>query len=392
MPLTIENKFIAPTSPQELVREQQQHVLLKHVSPTGYAFNMPVTVHSDTIDLTDIPSGSTITASLTGSKKPVTLLVKDGVKVKVVDIGNDYSKVHVKTESGDHSVARGYGYFATNNYVNNNGTIPFNDPNFKGTSVNATAKIKEGTYAYDYNVGEVDAVYCRHLASIVLALRADDNPLSWKDSRTTILAPEAIPKIFTDVAATERKIFDIITGSEHVVTTPKYALGETLRLQLMSLSEGMPPNEIRELKYYVSLNDYDRDDVVGHACALVLRSKSDNDGNITHKIKMYDPNLTYNHVSFTDDTPDLSAVKNLMFNDLFPLHEEYKDLKSLKLYELNPEWDNGVTQIEATDKGSRFFHDYTFKFDKDELELTYRTPVEKCLKDMGFKKVEDKTE
>lgn len=385
MPVTV-NKSVAP----EVVSAQEQGVKLIKESPTGYFFRMPVVVKDRILDLTDIPAGFVVTASLRENQKSVLLKVKDGVKVQVADTFDSRTKIHVQTESGDHSIGRGYVYYANDNKKNINGKYKFNDPSFVGSSVDKTLELKEAMYKGRINFGESDIIYCRHLSNAALALRDKNGPYTWKEARDKYFAIPNLHKTFSNRERSEFVSFDFLYGTENIVNIHRLNLGKALKAQLMELSKDIKANETREKKYYLILENPEDLGGVNHACAMVLRAKCDAAGEVVHKIKLYDPNISYNHVSFADDSPDLALVNDLTFEELFPLADSYEKYKQIMIHELNKDWDQGVPQAIATNLGSNTVHNYIYDEANDRLVIASEEPLAKYLDVHGFKKIMDK--
>lgn len=387
MPVKI-NKVIAP----EIQSAKEQGVTLVKESPTGYFFHMPVVVKDHTIDLTDIPKGSIVTAALGANQEPVLLKVKDGVKVQIDDDYDSRTKIHVLTESGGHSIGRGYVYFANDNKKNINGKFNFDDLVFAGPISEKVVELKEAVYKVSVDFGSDRTIFCRHLANAALAFRHSENPLNWKEARDKYFSLPNLLKTFTNREASESIVFDLISGTESIVNTHRLNLGKTLRAQLKELSKDIQPNETREKKYYVILENPLDLMGINHACAMVLRSKCDVNGEVVHKIKMYDPNITFNHVSFADDSSDLALVADLTFEELFPHADKYSNYKQMRIHELNKDWDMGVTQLTATNNGRNKVTDYIYDEASDKLVVAAEQTLEEHLEAQGYHKLFDKKE
>lgn len=376
---------IGSVSADLTLSQEKQNVFLTQVSPTGYICNMPVTV-AKTVDFTNVPVGSTIVSILSENQKPVSLKVKDGVDVRVVDSFESHAKVMVETESGNRFKARGHASFATQNFKNVNGDYQFNDPNFKDDFVKTRVELNGTVLEHQLEVDD-RTIFCRHLAAAALMMREENAPMDWKTSRNVRFLPKNLPNEFSSIEFYERLAVDIHTGTQFYYQCAKADMGKTLYAMCGNIArQQTEPGDI-EVKFYVVLNN--EKDPDGHACALVLRCKMDENKRQTFKIKLYDPNMSFNHVSFAEDRDGLT-IKNLKFTDLFPMHEHYEEFDIMHFYELNPEWSEGVTQVEAVQMNAGLIHEYEYLPEDANLTLIRTLTLRKQLAEIGFVKIGEK--
>lgn len=384
MPVSLEAPApVSVASPQEVYRTEKQKVVLSQISPTGYLCTMPVTV-SGRVDFTDLPSGSTIEMLLKQGQQPVIFKVKDGVKVSVLDPLRVHTKIEVKTESGGYARAKDYAYLSRPNFESINGDYDFNDTKFQGTELKTRLKIDEETYERCAEYPSERKIFCRHLALAALKLRTEKRHGSWTNNYQTYFHKNALPSVFNDIQKYEDAVIDVHVSSQYQYVAYKNELGSVLHVMFKNILKHMEANKTLEAMFYVTLNGPDPK-ISGHSCALVVKCESDKDNNPTFKIKLYDPNLTYNHMTFS--TLDIAKIKKLQFEDIFMHHASYEEYDSLNFFELNSGWSEGISQLQATWHESKVVHVHEYSPDSDTLVLVRKSYLKNNLDLWDFKKV-----
>lgn len=387
MPVTLDLPIRA-MSAQEEIREDRQNIRLSQVQSNAYLFNMPVSVYSGKVDFTDIPSGSKIIAVLAPGQEATTFKVNDGVQVRVLDPVHSYAKITVQTPSGDTFKARGYACLATQRWANLNHKYHFNDPTAPESTVKHVVRLREGVYEYTQPIKPEHRIVCRHFALEALKFRQADACLNWKQAREVFFDPLYLPYLFNDLQAYEDSIIDINVGTENIFACFKPDLGPHLSIIFESLGQNMKRNTVKEAKFYVVLLNTEKPDTSDkHACAMILRTKCNEYGNLTHKIKLYDPNMTFNHMSFAEDQTT-SSIRDLQFKDLFAMHHLYEDFDAVQLFEINRFWDRGISQSDANDFEKSEVNILQYFRDTNKIELADNQSLKDNLERLQFKKVD----
>lgn len=379
---------IRPMSRQEEIREDRQKITITSVIQNKFhVFNMAVAVTDDVVDFTDIPSGNAITGALACFQTPITFKVKDDVGVYIADPWQTHAKVTVETESGFSYKPPGYLYWTRDNFRNINGRYCFNDPTFTSDSLTISTQVLQETYCYKRPVVPGLPIYCGHYATEVLRLRGEAD---WKRVCDRHLAVKNLPNVFTDFQAIENEYADIIIGTRHTFASSRHNLGNLLHGMLSRMSANMLPDSVIEKKYFTLLTKAGEPAGNKHACAIILRCKKDSDGFVVHKIKVYDPNMTYNSLSMVD-FPHMGFVKAMKFADLFGDKVEYASFDAVSLYELNDEWDEGEFQMDETTKHDGMVYQYKYSSDEDRLVCVKKEFILNRLEGIHFVKVNEES-
>lgn len=381
-------EVIRPMSRQEEIREDRQKITtLESYNKKFFIFNMAVAVNDQVVDFTDIPSGLSITGALPAGQKSVTFKVQDGVNVFLADPQLTHAKVIVETESGERYKPPGYLYWTRTNFSNINGKHRFNDPNFTGNKVTIPIKVDSETYSIVKPVYEHLPIFCGHFTVAALKLRG--RVADWKKECDRHFAVVNLPKVFNGFQMIEDIHADIIISTRHTYATFKPYIGQLLYGMLCRLGYNMPPDSVREKKYYALMANSVDPASEKHACAVILRCKTNAEGYATFKIKVYDPNITYNSLSMID-SPEMGFIRNMSFEDLFVQHSVYQAFDSVYFYELNPEWNNGKSQIAETLEEDGELYQYKYSVNMDTLVCAKKNPlVERLERFNSMKEVEE---
>lgn len=269
---------------------------------TSVRFSVPVNSMKNTWDFTDLENTTQVYLELQdGQKEDVYLKIRDGMNVRVFDTVNSKVKVHLYKEDGSHSIASGYSYFANEDLNGLNGVGKFIQTS-DGFSVDYYGDTYRLTMPPNIKYDPKN-VWCRHLAidTIMSRIYQQHGYPNWKDHRDTYYTPENLSMVFVDQEACERKIFDARCGDAYVAPTAHFGSLLSGTIKHLSKDLKLKGNESKEFLFYVSIiSPFEGE---SHALALSVKVKHEEsmyteDRNI-YKVKLYDPNLTRNHISYT---------------------------------------------------------------------------------------------
>lgn len=286
--------------------------------------------------------------------------VKDHVKVEVMDPFYNLTRVHVHRENGDHSYAWNSPYLATNDDKNINCQYDFEDPNnsfiLKYDGKRYPTSLGEGYEGYGKITCRhlaIDSAISRYSATHNSRLKGDWLKGIWKDHRRIFLeSQKQANHVFYDAGTHESLISQTRFCERFIMKSHQFPDVLASLFHNKILQSELKEGEFKENVLYLSMRNEDH--TMGHAMCLVMKVKHQGGKNI-FKLKLYDPNRSFNHISFTTD--DLEMIQKFDMDKI--MSGKYKGLVNYNLALLSDKYlENHGNFLSSAPSGS---HRLTWK-------------------------------